>query len=698
MLAHLSANTLLRSILALMAVVIVFMLGSSAWTSWQRLATVRRIVVIADLSGFAFKAMNSLRTDRASTTRLLNADAVISPDMTTYLNRIRGRQMPALNGAVELVDTVDFPGHETLRPELKRAAKALTALEQESWEAFAKPKAARRDGLAKEHNAEETKLLATLDQLGKALVAAVKHNDPFIDEMFQMKQLAWLIRNTGGEASLLVSLGTGGAKLPPDARQKYIAFNGGVATAWAALEDMVAAGNAVPPEVAAAMAKARTTYFDPEYVATRDRLLDQVLAGTTPDKTADQWSPYTIAHLDSWADLAESALDAAKKHAETARTAAERDLAMQLALVVAAAALALASMRLVGRRVIVPLRVLRDAMLKLAGGDLTADAPFTDRRDEIGALAGALGVFKQNAIGKARIEAEQRQRNEETAARQQTVDTSIAAFESDVSEALKALGDAATQMRQTSQGMSHTSAQTNDQVKLVAAASEEASTNVQTVASASEELSASIGEIGRQVEHAAGIARRAVDETGQTDRAVQGLAETAGRIGDVVKLISEIASQTNLLALNATIEAARAGDAGKGFAVVASEVKSLANQTAKATEEIAAQIAAVRNVTKDAVDAIKRIGGTIGEVNAVATSIASAVEEQGAATQEITRNTQQAARRTRDVTSTIAGVTVGADATGAAAQGVKSAAEALNLQAERLRVRVQEFLGKIRAA
>jgi methyl-accepting chemotaxis protein len=218
------------------------------------------------------------------------------------------------------------------------------------------------------------------------------------------------------------------------------------------------------------------------------------------------------------------------------------------------------------------------------------------------------------------------------------------------------------------------------------------------VAAASEQLSASISEISQQVARAASIAGRAVEETKQTDGTVQGLATAAQKIGEVVKLINDIAGQTNLLALNATIEAARAGEAGKGFAVVASEVKSLANQTAKATEDISAQIAAVQAVTKDAVDAIKRIGGTIGEVSAVATSIASAVEEQGAATQEITRNTHEAASRTKDVSGHIAGVSDGAQATGAAAQGVKSAAEALGAQAERLRAQVNDFLAKIRAA
>jgi methyl-accepting chemotaxis protein len=352
----------------------------------------------------------------------------------------------------------------------------------------------------------------------------------------------------------------------------------------------------------------------------------------------------------------------------------------------------------VGSRVIKPLQAIRRAMLKVAAGDVTAEVSLTDRRDEIGALWGALATFKQNAIEKARIEGEQRRRHAQAEARQHTVETSIAAFEGQVRQALDALAAASGEMRQTSERLSRTAEQSSRQVSAVTGASEEASSNVATVAAASEELSLSIGEISRQVSRAANIAGRAVEETRQTDSTVQGLAETAGRIGAVVKLISEIASQTNLLALNATIEAARAGEAGKGFAVVASEVKSLANQTAKATEDISAQIVAVQTVSRDAVEAINRIGGTIGEVNAVATSIATSVEQQGAATQEITRNTQQAARRTKDVSENIGGVAAGTGETGKAAEGVKAAADALTLQADRLRGQVKDFLDKIRAA
>jgi methyl-accepting chemotaxis protein len=254
-------------------------------------------------------------------------------------------------------------------------------------------------------------------------------------------------------------------------------------------------------------------------------------------------------------------------------------------------------------------------------------------------------------------------------------------------------------MRTTSAGLSAVSSQTNSRVKVAEKASGEASLSVESVASASEELSASIEDISRQASHAAGIAKRAVTRARETDDTVQGLAKTAGRIGEVVGLINSIAAQTNLLALNATIEAARAGEAGRGFAVVASEVKSLASQTAKATDDISEQITDIQKVASDAIEAIKAIGGIIGEVNEVATAIAAAVEEQGAAaTQEITRSTQHAAQGTRNVSENITGVKTDADAAAAAAEKVKQASETLETQSLQLSSQVTEFLGKIRAA
>jgi methyl-accepting chemotaxis protein len=345
-----------------------------------------------------------------------------------------------------------------------------------------------------------------------------------------------------------------------------------------------------------------------------------------------------------------------------------------------------------------PLFGMTAEMERLAKGDLDIAIVGAERRDEVGALARSLEVFKQNAIATRRLEAEKQAEQEMKARRQIAIEGYIATFEGGVRGSLNALASAATEMRATSQGMAATAEEASRQATTVAAAAEEASVNVQTVAAATEELSSSVTEIGRQVTQSTKIAGEAVEEASRTNATVNGLSEAAQKIGDVVKLISDIASQTNLLALNATIEAARAGEAGKGFAVVASEVKSLANQTASATEEITAQVTAMQSATSRAVQAIGSIGGTIGTINEIATTIAAAVEEQGAATQEIARNVQGAAEGTHQVSANIVGVNQAAAETGVASEHVLTAAEELGRQAETLRSDVDSFLAQIRAA
>jgi methyl-accepting chemotaxis protein len=278
------------------------------------------------------------------------------------------------------------------------------------------------------------------------------------------------------------------------------------------------------------------------------------------------------------------------------------------------------------------------------------------------------------------------------------MDALVQGFEEKVGEVTGVLASAATELQVTAQSMSFTATQTNQQATVVAAAAEEASTGVQTVAAAAEELTASISEISRQVAHSSTITNRAVVDAQRTNVIVQALSEGAEKIGHVVGLISTIAGQTNLLALNATIEAARAGDAGKGFAVVASEVKSLASQTAKATEEIGAQITQIQSATKEAVDAIRAIVGTIMEVSSIAMSIAAAVEEQRTATGEIARNVQQTAQAAQDVTVNIGSVSQAANDTGAAANQVLGAASGLSQQSEQLAAEVNSFIAGVRAA
>jgi methyl-accepting chemotaxis protein len=344
------------------------------------------------------------------------------------------------------------------------------------------------------------------------------------------------------------------------------------------------------------------------------------------------------------------------------------------------------------------LRRITAAMAALSGGDMAAEVPAANDRDEIGEMARALQVFKDNMIEARRLDTAQRDEQVRKEKRQQRVEQFVHQFNHAVSASLQALAEAATELRGVSETVSSTALETNVQVAAVASASEQATGNVRSVAAASQELSASIEEIARQVTHASEMAGRSVGEAQRTDGSVRELVVAATRIGESVQLINSIASQTNLLALNATIEAARAGEAGRGFSVVASEVKSLASQTAKATQEIAGQITAIQTATNNVVEAIKGIGGTIGQVNEISVSIASAIEQQGAATHEIVRHTEEVANGTAEVSANIGGVSRGIAATETAATRVLAATEQLGKQTASLRAEVDHFLTDIQAA
>jgi methyl-accepting chemotaxis protein len=337
-------------------------------------------------------------------------------------------------------------------------------------------------------------------------------------------------------------------------------------------------------------------------------------------------------------------------------------------------------------------------MQMLGAGDLKAVVPHQGESTEIGKMADALQVFKQALIDKRTADEAAAVDAEAKIERGRRVDTITRDFESMIGEIVETVSSASTELEASASTLTATAVRSQQLTTTVAAASEEASTNVQSVASATEEMASSVNEISRQVQESANIANQAVDQARKTNDRVGELAKAAARIGDVVELINSIAGQTNLLALNATIEAARAGEAGRGFAVVASEVKALAEQTAKATGEISTQISGIQAATQESVGAIKEIGDTIGRMSEIASTIASAVEEQGAATQEISRNVHQAAQGTMQVSSNIADVQRGASETGSASSQVLSAAQSLSSDSTRLKVEVSRFLGAVRAA
>lgn len=352
----------------------------------------------------------------------------------------------------------------------------------------------------------------------------------------------------------------------------------------------------------------------------------------------------------------------------------------------------------IGNSIAKPIVDITQAMGSLAKGNTSITVPGTGRHDEVGDMAQAVEVFKQNMVRNQELAADAEREQEGRSRRAERIGSLTHSFDGGVSDRLETMTTAAARMQETATGLSATAEQSSRQSTACAGASEQAGNNVQTVASAAEELSSSIEEIGRQVDRSTKIAATAVSEADESNMRVKTLSDSAEKIGQVVQLITTIAKQTNLLALNATIEAARAGDAGKGFAVVASEVKSLANQTAKATEEIAAQVAGIQGATSGTVDSIQSISRRIREMSEIATVVASAVEEQNAATQEIARNVQQAAAGSAEVSTNISGVRTAARDTGTAAGDMLQSATTLAGQAEDLRAYVQRFLTEVRAA
>jgi methyl-accepting chemotaxis protein len=407
----------------------------------------------------------------------------------------------------------------------------------------------------------------------------------------------------------------------------------------------------------------------------------------------------------------------------TATIYAEANRALYIlgTIIAAGIAIGLAVIVVMARSITRPLAELQSAMGLLARGDTTLAVPGRERGDEIGEMAMAVEVFKNNAIERARLETEQREAElraaadkraveereaaekhasaqREAAARQAAMHKLANEFEAAVGGIVETVSSASTELEAAANSLTRSADTTRQLSTTVASASEEASANVQSVASATEEMNSSVGEIGRQVQESSRIASEAVKQAEHTDARINELSKAATRIGDVVKLITSVAEQTNLLALNATIEAARAGEAGRGFAVVAHEVKALAAQTAKATDEISSQIAGMQTATHESVAAIKEIGATIARVSEISSAIAAAVEEQGAATREISRNVGEAAKGTAQVAVNITDVNRGASETGSASTQVLSSAQSLSNESNRLKAEVGKFLHTVRAA
>ncbi len=668
----------------------------SAYDAWHEQRTADRVQSIAETITPLFIAMQNLRVERGTVNTALATASPADAGTLADIAALRGAARPALERALKRVETIALSDKARLTGALIDADRAVAERRRAADAAMAQTKDQRSTTLSRDWVADVGKLVTAIDKLSEALSAEVELADATIHKLMILKQLGWAVRDQAGTFRLRVGAAiASGDKLAGAPRLQIAELDAGTAVAWDSL--LTAATEPLPPRVSKAIEGAKQGWFG-GFKGQRGDIVKALIDSGTAPMSGGEWVKLSNPQLERLIAVANAALDAAQEHAAARSTTAAGHFYTQLGLLAVVLALTAAAFMVVTRRVTRPIHGIADTVHRIAEGDLAVEVPFGDRRDEIGKVAGALDVLRRSAIDKQRLEqdrdADQRQREQ----RQVAIEERIGQFERAISDALAALADAASDMRVTSETMSQAAERTSAQATTVAGASEQASMNVQTVAAAINQLSASINEIGRRVTDSATIAAKAVAEAAHTSQRIQGLAQAAERIGRVVELINGIANQTNLLALNATIEAARAGEAGKGFAVVASEVKSLANQTARATEEITQQISAMQGATQEAVQAIGLIDRTVGQISEIATAIASAVEEQGAATQEITRNTEEAAKGTAEVTETIAGVNQTAGETGAAAAQVLTMAGELGKRAETLRREVDGFLTNIRSA
>jgi methyl-accepting chemotaxis protein len=607
MVKRITVNVFLKSVIALLAASVVTMLSFGAWNSWSRLDSINRIATVAQASGYLFTTLHNLRVDRSSTVRDLLSDQQLTA-MQPLLKETRDVEMPALAAGLAAVEATDFPERQEAVSNLSQAIKRLTALQQESSAAFLQPKAARRQDLAQEYFKDTTALMEMLDKISSQMTRSVKLEDSYIDQLLQLKQLAWVARNAAGDASLMISNRLGGQPLPADALLKYTGHVAKLEGAWAVLEDMTA-GLRLPARFLDAVEKGRQGFLGREYSELRLKTLKALAAGETVDIKVQDWSRMSVSKLASLLDVAEAALSVAKDHAASHRVSALWKLYAQLGLLVLALALSATMMLAVSRRVIAPLRLIQGAMLKISTGDFSVVLRGIDRKDEVGQIAEAVGVMVER----------------------------VSATIVEVKASARRVTDASAEI----------STSTND----LSQRTEEQAANLEQTSASMEEISATVkqnAENAQQASKSASATREVADRGGEVvAKAVDAMAkieESSRKISDIIGVIDEIARQTNLLALNAAVEAARAGDAGRGFAVVATEVRSLAQRSSQAAKDIKDLITTSNGQVKDGVDLVNQAGTalngiveSIKSVAAIVSDIASASLEQSTGIDQINR-------------------------------------------------------------
>jgi methyl-accepting chemotaxis protein len=691
LLSNTSVRTILAGVFIMLAIGLCASLGWQLYDAWHLTTTAQRVSALAAADKAVFKATYDIRQARTDLQTVYQAPGDFSGAVAEAFKRTQDAYEAGLRAA-EATPGID------VRNMLAATRDRFAALAAPTRELMAiAPTLKQRDmkSLAPWYDAM-TKLMDEQNKLSLYLGNAIRMTDPAIAELVEARQLAWATRDTAGrECGVGRPFVSRSQPLTPDAHDSIVDLRGRTDAALGQLVNLMERPG-VAPQLARTVESVRISYAKgkPE----RDALYSKLDGSDKPLLAADAWTERCAGPMEEMYKIVWISFDLMLDHVQRVEAAAQVRLRFFAAALMLSVALCVGGLLLIRRRVANPVAALTRTIERLAQRQYAEPVAQSRNRDEFGLMSARLEALRLSGLEAERLSTEQIAGKDADVKRAAAMQTECRTFETSISRMLDAVDAAGGQMTTVANAMAATAQQTVGQSAAASAASEVASTNVNNVAAAAEEMARSISEIGRQVGEAAKAAGDAVQRAKGTSASIERLSEAAQKIGEVVDMINAIAGQTNLLALNATIEAARAGEAGKGFAVVATEVKSLASQTAKATEEVTNQIKSIQQLTHAAVSAIRDIGEVITRIDGINTAIMAAIEEQDATTHSIAGNVQDAANGTAEVSRNIAGVSKVAASSGKTAADVLAAAQAVSEQAGAVRSRVEAFVKQIQAA
>ena len=691
-LSRVSVRAILNTVTLTLATALCISLLLPMSAAWRAVADADRLTALAAADRGVFEAMTAIRIKRGTVQTAIQAQ----DDALSTVAEAHAAIQAQFNKALVAAQQVAIPdGDKLLAPARARWREAETKWPDVDTVAR-RPKSERDLKVTQPWYETVGTTVEDLSRLSLAIANEVRLTNPMVAELVAARQAAWTVRyNSGNECPIGRPLIVNTAPLSAEAYRKIYAIRITIDAMWKSLDDLLSRPGA-PAALLQALRQAEAAQQQSN--AARDAVYARLDGSGTPAASPTDWTAQCNAPFTAIMHIPETTAALMERYAAEVAASARQQLMIDALGLAAALLLSLFSITIVRRRFAIPIRNLTAAIMHLARRDYSKPVRETGHADELGRMAATLEALRLNAREIERLSGESSASKETRLKQAGALEEYCREFDTAIRRTLAAVTAAAGHMTRTANTMTSIADKTAERSTVVAAASTEASANVQTVAAAAEELATSIAEISQQVAQSARVAADAAKRAERTNASIQSLEGAAHKVGEVVQLINDIASQTNLLALNATIEAARAGEAGRGFAVVASEVKSLATQTAMATDDIGAQIGGIQQSTKEAVAAIVEIAGVISQINQISTGVAASIEEQGRATQEIARNATEAARGTTESSSNISGVMEAAGDTGTAANEVLAAAKEVATLSDNLHAQVDGFLQKIRAA